>query len=133
VGGVHLGLVTVVVEDYEPAIRFFVDALGFDLVEDSAAHTDDGRPKRWVVVRPPGGGTGLLLARADGADQAQVVGGQAGGRVAFFLEVDDFDVAHTRMVTAGVTFSGPPRTEPYGRVAVFVDVAGNRWDLIGPP
>jgi len=130
-GGVHLGLVTVVVEDYEVAIRFFVDALGFDLVEDAAALTDDGRVKRWVVVRPPGAETGLLLAAADGADQAAAVGQQTGGRVAFFLRVDDFDAAHARMVAAGVIFLSEPRAEPYGRVAVFVDIAGNRWDLLG--
>lgn len=132
-GGVHLGLVTVVVEDYEAAIRFFVDALGFELVEDAAALTDDGRSKRWVVVRPPGAETGLLLAAADGADQAAAVGQQTGGRVAFFLRVDDFDAAHARMVAAGVIFLSEPRAEPYGRVAVFVDIAGNRWDLLGTP
>jgi catechol 2,3-dioxygenase-like lactoylglutathione lyase family enzyme len=127
-----ISLVAVVVDDYDPAIRFFVDVLGFDLVEDSPAITGDGRPKRWVVVRPPGAETGILLARADGDDQAAVVGRQAAGRVGFFLRVDDFAAAHRRMVAAGVEFVRPPRTEPYGRVAVFVDVAGNRWDLLGP-
>lgn len=124
-------LVTVVVDDYDAAIRFFVDALGFDLVEDAPALTDDGRPKRWVVVRPPGAVTGLLLARAD-AHQQRVVGDQVAGRVGFFLRVDDFSVAHARMLSAGVRFLTPPRSEPYGRVAVFLDVAGNRWDLLGP-
>jgi catechol 2,3-dioxygenase-like lactoylglutathione lyase family enzyme len=127
----RLSLVTVVVEDYDAAIEFFVNALGFELAEDSAATTTDGRQKRWVVVRPPHAGTGLLLARADGTDQAAVVGRQAAGRVGFFLEVDDFDAAHARMSAAGVRFVGPPRTEQYGRVAVFVDIAGNRWDLLG--
>lgn len=128
----HLGLVAVVVSDYDPAIRFFVDALGFELVEDSPALTNDGRPKRWVVVRPPGAATGLLLARADGEDQAAVVGRQAAGRVGFFLHVEDFHAAYARMTTAGVPFLAPPRTEPYGHVAVFLDIAGNKWDLIGP-
>jgi catechol 2,3-dioxygenase-like lactoylglutathione lyase family enzyme len=131
-GVVHLGLVTVVVSEYDPAISFFVDGLGFELVEDSPALTNDGRPKRWVVVRPPGAATGLLLARADGQDQAAAVGKQAAGRVGFFLQVEDFDAAHTRMASAGVQFLTPPRTEPYGQVAVFADIAGNKWDLIGP-
>lgn len=94
--------------------------------------TNDGRPKRWVVVRPPGAATGLLLARADGDGQAAVVGRQAAGRVGFFLHVEDFDAACQRMTSAGVRFMTPPRTESYGRVAVFLDIAGNRWDLLGP-
>ena len=120
------------VSDYDPAIRFFVDVLGFELVEDSPALTNDERPKRWVVVRPPGAQTGLLLARADGDDQAAAVGRQTGGRVGFFLQVDDFDAAFARMTGAEVQFLTVPRDEPYGRVAVFVDIAGNKWDLIGP-
>ena len=126
-------LVAIVVDDYDEAIDFFVGTLGFELVEDSPAVTSaGGRPKRWVVVRPPGAETGILLAQADGPDQAAVVGHQAAGRVGFFLRVDDFAAAHTRMVARGVEFEGPPRNEPYGRVAVFRDVAGNRWDLLGP-
>ena len=128
----HLGLVTIVVTEYDPAIEFFVGTLGFELVEDHPDLTNDGRPKRWVVVRPPGAATGLLLARADGPDQAAAVGNQVAGRVGFFLHVDDFDEACQRLSTAGVTFTRPPRSEPYGRVAVFVDIAGNKWDLIGP-
>jgi catechol 2,3-dioxygenase-like lactoylglutathione lyase family enzyme len=128
---VHLQLVTVVVEEYEPAIRFFCDALGFGLVEDSPSLTNDGRAKRWVVVRPPGAQTGILLARAD-EHQAWAIGDQTAGRVGFFLHVDDFARAHARMLSAGVTFVTEPRTEPYGQVAVFLDVAGNRWDLLGP-
>ncbi len=128
----HLSLVAIVVPEYDPAIDFFVGALGFELVEDSPALTNDGRPKRWVVVRPSGAATGLLLARADGDEQAAVVGKQAAGRVGFFLHVDDFDEACRRMSAAGVEFVQPPRSEPYGRVAVFLDVAGNRWDLLGP-
>lgn len=127
----HLSLVTIVVEDYDAAIRFFVDALGFELVEDSPSLTNDGRPKRWVVVRPPGAETGILLAHADWDEQRDVVGRQLAGRVGFFLRVDDFDVMHERMLSSGVEFLTPPRTEQYGRVAVFRDVAGNSWDLLG--
>jgi catechol 2,3-dioxygenase-like lactoylglutathione lyase family enzyme len=125
-------LITIVVDDYDPAVEFFVGVLGFELVEDSPSLTNDGRAKRWVVVRPPGAQTGILLARADGDDQVAAIGRQTAGRVGFFLRVDDFDLAHARMTAAGVVFVTPPRTEPYGRVAVFVDVAGNRWDLLGP-
>jgi catechol 2,3-dioxygenase-like lactoylglutathione lyase family enzyme len=125
-------LAAIVVDEYDPAIRFFVDLLGFQLIEDSPASTSDGGRKRWVVVRPPGAETGILLAKADGERQASAVGNQAAGRVAFFLRVDDFDDAYERMLSAGVEFVSPPRAEPYGRVAVFLDVAGNRWDLLGP-
>ena len=128
----RLDKIAIVVDDYDRAIAFFTGALGFDLVEDSPSLTNNGRPKRWVVVRPPGGDTGILLAQADGDSQAAVVGNQVGGRVGFFLEVDDFDAAYQRMTAAGVEFVTEPRTEPYGRVAVFVDIAGNRWDLLSP-
>lgn len=127
-----LELITIVVDEYDPAIAFFVDALGFELAEDSRSLTNDGRPKRWVVVRPPGAQTGILLARADGEVQEAVVGNQTGGRVGFFLRVADFDSAYERMVAAGVEFLTPPRNEAYGRYAVFTDIAGNRWDLLGP-
>jgi catechol 2,3-dioxygenase-like lactoylglutathione lyase family enzyme len=129
---VTISLVSLVVQDYDDAIAFFVDVLGFDLVEDSPSLTNDGRAKRWVVVRPPEGGSGLLLAKADGPDQQAVVGRQTGGRVGFFLQVKDFDTLYGRMLAAGVRFHGEPRTEPYGQVVVFEDVAGNRWDLLGP-
>jgi catechol 2,3-dioxygenase-like lactoylglutathione lyase family enzyme len=125
--------VTLVVDDYDRAIEFFTGALGFELVEDAPSTTTDGRPKRWVVVRPPGAETGLLLAQADGAEQAAAIGRQTAGRVGFFLRVEDFDAAYTRMVAHDVEFVGEVRSEPYGRVVVFVDVAGNRWDLLGPP
>jgi catechol 2,3-dioxygenase-like lactoylglutathione lyase family enzyme len=128
----HLELTAIVVDEYEPAIAFFVDALGFELIEDSPATTNAGEPKRWVVVRPPGAQTGILLARADGERQAAIVGEQLAGRVGFFLRVDDFDAAHARMTAAGVQFVTAPRTEPYGQVVVFLDIAGNRWDLLGP-
>ena len=126
-----LSRVTIVVDEYDPALRFFVDVLGFELVEDTTSLTNDGRAKRWVVVRPPGGETAILLARADGDDQAAVVGAQTADRVGFFLQVDDFDATYERMRAADVEFIGAPRTEPYGRVVVFRDIAGNRWDLLG--
>jgi catechol 2,3-dioxygenase-like lactoylglutathione lyase family enzyme len=125
---VHLDLVALVVDDYDAAIEFFVDRLGFDLVEDAPAITNDGRAKRWVVVRPPAAATGILLAQADGERQRSIVGQQHAGRVGFFLRVDDFDASHARMLRRGVEFLTEPRDEAYGRVAVFLDVAGNRWD-----
>lgn len=127
----RLDLITIVVDDYDRAIAFFTSTLGFDLVEDSPAATDDGRPKRWVVVRPPGAQTGILLARADGDRQHDAVGNQTAGRVGFFLRVDDFDAHYRRMRDAGVTFVRAAREEPYGKVAVFLDIVGNRWDLLG--
>jgi catechol 2,3-dioxygenase-like lactoylglutathione lyase family enzyme len=127
-----LELMAIVVDDYDPAIAFFVDVLGLELVEDSPAITNDGRPKRWVVVRPPGAQTGILLARADGIEQRAVVGNQVASRVGFFLRVDDFDATLERMQHAGVELVSSPRNEPYGRVVVFKDIAGNRWDLLGP-
>ncbi|MEV4140554.1 VOC family protein [Dactylosporangium sp. NPDC049742] len=129
----RLDLVTVVVEEYDPAIVFFTEVLGFELVEDSPATTTEGAAKRWVVVRPPGGGTGLLLARADGQRQREAVGDQVKGRVGFFLRVEDFRATFERLEAAGVTIVRPPRAEVYGQVAVFEDVAGNLWDLLGPP
>ena len=128
----HLEQVALIVDDYDAAIAFFVDVLGFELVEDSAAETNDGRPKRWVVVRPPGAETALLLAQADGERQRRAIGDQFAGRVGLFLRVEDFDATYARMRAAGVEFAGAPRDEPYGEVVVFVDVAGNRWDLLGP-
>lgn len=128
----HLHLVALIVDDYDEAIDFFVRVLQFELTEDVPSTTNDGRPKRWVVVRPEGGTTGILLARADGAQQRTAVGQQFAGRVGLFLRVDDFDATYARMSGAGVTFVRPPRDEPYGKVAVFVDIAGNRWDLLGP-
>ena len=125
--------IAIVVDDYDKAIRFFTEALGFELVEDSPAlTTQGGRPKRWVVVRPPGTETGILLARADGERQAAAIGNQVAGRVGFFLQVEDFDAAYQRMMAAGVEFVAEPRDEPYGRVTIFLDISGNRWDLIGP-
>jgi catechol 2,3-dioxygenase-like lactoylglutathione lyase family enzyme len=128
----RIDLMTIVVNDYDEAIRFYVDVLGFETIEDSASLTNDGRAKRWVVVRPPLAQTGILLAQADGDEQIAVVGHQTGGRVGFFLRVDDFDATLARMVAADVELISAPREEPYGKVVVFCDIAGNRWDLLGP-
>ncbi|MGA4538445.1 VOC family protein [Uniformispora flossi] len=125
----HLGLVALVVRDYDEAIAFYVDALGFDLVED----TPRGDGTRWVVVAPPGAvETRLLLARAADDGQAARVGDQTGGRVGWFLNTDAFERDYARMRAAGVVFEEKPRREPYGTVAVFRDLYGNRWDLIEP-
>ena len=128
----HLHLVALIIREYDPAIDFFVNVLQFELVEDVPSLTNDGRPKRWVVVRPPGAETGILLARADGDRQEAMIGTQFAGRVGLFLRVDDFDAAYARMTAAGVRFVSEPRVEPYGRLAVFLDLEGNRWDLLGP-
>ena len=128
----HIEYTALLVADYDDAIRFFVGALSFDLVEDTPAETTDGRPKRWVVVRPSGATTGLLLVRAETDDQLAAIGGQYAGRVGLFLRVEDFDAAYRRLREHRVQFVSDPRDEPYGRVCVFIDVAGNRWDLLGP-
>ncbi|CAL9363743.1 hypothetical protein SUDANB176_00727 [Streptomyces sp. enrichment culture] len=126
----RVALVTLVVDDYDEAIRFYTEALGFRLAEDTPR--PDG--SRWVVVEPDAGHTGaaLLLARAKGEEQRARVGDQTGGRVGFFLHTDDFARDHARMTAAGVTFLEEPRHEPYGSVAVFRDLYGNRWDLLQP-
>lgn len=124
-----LFLVTLVVDDYDAAKRFYCDALDFDCVSDDRLD----ETKRWLVVRPKGGsGAGLLLAKADGPEQQAAIGRQTGGRIGFFLETDDFDRDHARMSAQGVTFRETPRNEIYGRVAVFADPYGNLWDLIQP-
>ncbi|HET6432205.1 VOC family protein [Dyella sp.] len=124
-----LGLVTLLVNDYDEAIDWFTRIAGFCLRED----TPQGSGKRWVVVTPPGSdGAGLLLARAVGAEQAAAVGRQGGGRVLLFLHTDDFHADHARMVQAGVRFREAPREEPYATVAVFEDLYGNPWDLLQP-
>jgi catechol 2,3-dioxygenase-like lactoylglutathione lyase family enzyme len=128
----NLELVALIVREYDPAIRFFVDLLQFELVEDTPSLTNDGRAKRWVVVRPTGGQTGILLARADGEQQARLAGQQFAGRVGLFLGVEDFDATYQRMLRAGVRFVSAPRVETYGKIAVFLDLEGNRWDLLGP-
>lgn len=122
-----LALTTLVVREYDEAIRFFCDQLGFQLAEDREL----GDGKRWVVVRPSNG-AGLLLARAVNTEQASRVGNQTGGRVAFFLHTDDFDRDYHEMLQQGVQFFEEPRSENYGRVAVFLDLYGNKWDLLEP-
>ncbi|MEV4921321.1 VOC family protein [Streptomyces roseoverticillatus] len=123
----HLGLATVVVRDYDEAIAFYRDALGFELLEDTRIDSE----KRWVVMAPPGAReTAVLLARAVTGDQEARVGDQTGGRVGWFLNTDAFERDYERMRAAGVAFEEEPRREPYGTVAVFRDLYGNRWDLI---
>lgn len=122
----RIALFTLVVDDYDAAIAFYVDVLGFELRED----TPRGEGKRWVVVAPPGAETGLLLARADGDAQRARIGDQTGGRVGFFLHTDDFHRDHAAMTAAGVRFLETPRVEAYGTVAVFADPYGNKWDLL---
>ena len=124
----HLALLSLLVTDYDEALAFYVDKLGFSLVEDS----DLGVGKRWVVVSPGPGGSKFLLAKASGEQQAALIGGQGGGRVWLFLHTDDFAGTHARMSAAGVTFLEYPRHEAYGSVAVFEDLYGNRWDLLQP-
>jgi catechol 2,3-dioxygenase-like lactoylglutathione lyase family enzyme len=125
----NLSAVALLVPDYDEAIAFYVGKLGFILVEDTALSDT----KRWVVVRPPGAReTGILLARADKPEQSDNIGKQAAGRVFLILRTDDFDRDYAQFKAAGVTFLENPRTEPYGKVVVFRDVFGNKWDLIGP-
>jgi catechol 2,3-dioxygenase-like lactoylglutathione lyase family enzyme len=124
----RLGLVALVVREYDEAIDFFVNTLGFALVEDTPV---PAQAKRWVVVAPPGGGGAhVLLARAVSADQATRIGDQTGGRVFLFLYTDDFWRDYERYRAQGVTFVRPPSEEPYGTVSVFLDLYGNRWDLV---
>jgi catechol 2,3-dioxygenase-like lactoylglutathione lyase family enzyme len=132
----HIGCFALVVDDYDHAIDFYVNALGFELREDRAlgagAHgAATGNPaKRWVVVAPPGAETGILLAQAANDAQRARIGDQTGGRVGFFLHTDDFRRDHAAMLAQGVRFLETPREEAYGTVAVFVDPYGNRWDLL---
>lgn len=123
----RIALTTLLVRDYDEALDFYLGRMGFSLVEDTPL--SDG--KRWVVVSPDPSGPGLLLARATDARQARRIGDQAGGRVFLFLHSNDFAADHSRLLAAGVRFTEPPREERYGPVAVFLDLYGNRWDLIG--
>ena len=126
----HLGLVSLVVPDYDEALAFYVGVLGFELVEDTEVPE---QAKRWVVVRPRGKGqAAILLARASSPDQAERVGNQTGGRVFLFLYTDDFERDYAAYRARGVEFVRPPEDRPYGRVAVFRDVCGNLWDLMQP-
>ncbi len=123
--GLRLGAVTIVVPDYDSAIAFYTGVLGFALTAD----VDQGH-KRWVTVQPPGGGSALVLARAETPAQTAAIGHQAGGQVWLFLHTDDFARDHATMTAAGVLFEELPRHEPYGTVAVWRDPFGNKWDLI---
>ena len=123
-----LAHIALVVRDYDEAIAWFTGKLGFTLIEDSYQPEQD---KRWVLVAPPGGtGTSLLLARAATPEQEAFIGNQAGGRVFLFLQTDDFDRDFAAYTEAGITFIRPPAVQPYGKVAVFVDLYGNKWDLV---
>jgi catechol 2,3-dioxygenase-like lactoylglutathione lyase family enzyme len=124
----RLSLTAILVDDYDAAIAFYVGKLGFTLREDTVLSSE----KRWVVVTPPGGDAGLLLARAVGERQQRAIGEQSGGRVFLFLETEDFARDHCTYVERGVRFLEPPRRKTYGMVAVFEDLYGNRWDLIEP-
>jgi catechol 2,3-dioxygenase-like lactoylglutathione lyase family enzyme len=122
--------VALVVRDYDEAIAWFTGKLGFTLVADEYQPEPD---KRWVLVAPPGAGEGaasLLLARAATPEQEAFIGNQAGGRVFLFLATDDFDRDHEAYLAAGVAFIRPPAIQPYGKVAVFLDLYGNKWDLV---
>jgi catechol 2,3-dioxygenase-like lactoylglutathione lyase family enzyme len=128
-GAQALAQVALVVRDYDEAIAYYVGILGFELLEDRAM-PEAG--KRWVSVRPRGGGCALLLARAANARQAEAIGKQSGGRVFLFLHTDDFARDHAAWSARGVRFREAPREESYGTVAVFEDLYGNAWDLIQP-
>lgn len=123
-----LDKITYLVRDYDEAINWFRDYLDFALLED----TDMGGGKRWVVMEPLGGGVKLLLAKATSPSQVQAIGAQTGDRVAYFLHVLDFDTIYSKLKAAGTQFLSAPRSEPYGKVVVFFDLYGNRWDLIEP-
>ena len=123
----HISALAIVVPNYDAGLEFYVGRAGFHLVED----TDMGNGKRWVRIAPsPDVETCVLLAEAKGDEQAAAIGNQTGGRVGFFLHTDDFDTDYDRMIAAGVTFAEVPRSEPYGKVAVWSDPWGNRWDLL---
>lgn len=125
----NIASLSILVPDYDEAITFYVEKMGFTLVED----TKLSPTKRWVVVMPKGATeTGLLLAKADSAPQQAAIGNQAGGRVFLILRTDDFERDYKQFMAAGIEFLEAPRNEPYGQVVVFRDAFGNKWDLIGP-
>jgi len=127
-----IAILAYVVRDYDEAIEFFVETLGFNLIEDTCLEQEQSG-KRWVVVKPKGSdGCSLLLAKAVGDQQLSVVGNQSGGRVFLFLQTDDFWRDYDAMKAKGIVFTAPPRQEVYGTVAVFSDLYGNKWDLIQP-
>ena len=125
----HIATISLVVRDYDEAIAFYTGKLGFELISDE----DLGDHKRWVIVGPSGpNGARLLLAQAATPTQTEAIGHQAGGRVCLFLETDNFARDHAAMSARGVNFLESPRREPYGTVAVFEDLYGNKWDLLEP-
>jgi catechol 2,3-dioxygenase-like lactoylglutathione lyase family enzyme len=127
----NLGYLTLVVRDYDEAISFFTESLGFDLIEDTPSIDRQGRDKRWVLIAPPGStGTRILLAKASNGEEASRIGNQAGGRVFLFLHTDDFWRDYRAMTAKGVKFVREPKEEEYGTVAVFEDLYGNKWDLL---
>ena len=127
-----IATVAYVVRDYDEAIKFFVETLGFDLIENTCLKQEQSG-KRWVVVKPKGkAGCSLLLAKAVSDLQLSAVGNQSGGRVFLFLQTDDFWRDYDAMKVKGIVFTAPPRQEVYGTVAVFLDLYGNKWDLIQP-
>ena len=127
-----IATIAYVVSDYDEAIQFFVETLGFNLVEDTCLEQEQPG-KRWVVVRPKSSvGCSLLLAKAVGDSQLSAIGNQSGGRVFLFLNTDDFWRDYTTMKDKGIVFTALPRQEAYGIVAVFLDLYGNKWDLIQP-
>ena len=127
----NLGYLTLVVRDYDEAISFFTESLGFDLIEDTPSIDRQGRDKRWVLIAPPGStGTRILLAKASNTEEASRIGNQTGGRVFLFLHTDDFWRDYRAMTAKGVKFVREPKEEEYGTVAVFEDLYGNKWDLL---
>ena len=126
----HLAAITLLVPDYDEAIAYYTGKLGFELIED----TRQSPSKRWVLISPPGASeTRLLLAKAANAEQMDAIGNQSGGRVLFFLHTDDFDRDYARYQALGVDFTEQPRDEEYGKVVVFRDAYGNKWDLVEKP
>lgn len=127
----NLAIVSLVVRDYDEAIHFFTQSLGFRLIEDTPSKDREGRDKRWVLVAPPGSsGTNLLLAKASNEEESSRIGNQTGGRVFLFLQTDDFWRDYRAMIARGVKFVREPKEEEYGIVAVFEDLYGNKWDLL---
>jgi lactoylglutathione lyase len=126
-----LGYVSLVVADYDEAITFFTQSIGFDLVEDTPSKDRQGRDKRWVLIAPPGSqGAQILLAKASNEEEASRIGNQTGGRVFLFLHTDDFWRDYKALTEKGVKFVRKPKEEDYGTVAVFEDLYGNKWDLL---
>jgi len=126
-----IGHIALIVRDYDEAIAFFTQSLGFELIEDTPSKDRQGRDKRWVLVAPPGSrGTQILLAKASNAEESSRIGNQTGGRVFLFLHTDDFWRDYTAMKEKEVRFVREPNEEEYGTVAVFEDLYGNQWDLL---